>query len=269
MVNVRWQVCAPSVAMVLVFLLVAATAVSGLAEQYEVLLSKDEPLCTTVLEEINRNIGEYREIRYAEHQKTPAVYWRPMFELPSLLEDTNCEKFLWAKADINNDGKLDLVVKYSSCFRELLTDDLYFFDKNYKGLESIHSRQDLLAAYWKAGRGEFGGNGYSLVALPSAHDEDEDRSIDGSIVVNPFRYHDATYVHIDSVWLNSKNAYLHVVAKYSRERLPSPDKRARGTDRHSPGQHIKGLEDICYFKMQLGAQARDPVRSDDGLTLQR
>lgn len=64
--------------------------------------------------ELNRNLAQYKEIRYATHKKFPVVKWKRMSELNSKFnEDRPFSKWQWVKFDIKNDHRMDLVVRQS------------------------------------------------------------------------------------------------------------------------------------------------------------
>jgi hypothetical protein len=246
---------------IVAMLIGAGVAWSG-ATAYEMVMSKDEKLCPTVLTALNKDLAELGEIRYATHQATPVIHWHSMKELVSPLESTECEQFRWAKFDINNDGKDALVVKYSVCLDEKLTDELYMFDAGYGGLKDVRDRPEFFKAYRKSGIGSLKLGDYWLTELPTSHEGFGDERIKTELVLTPFRFNGATYLHIDPMMPNEFNVYLHIVTKYTREDLPPPEKRRADPIPH--GQSPKGLQDVCYFKMK-GTDFRVVERAGDGL----
>jgi hypothetical protein len=249
----------------MVVFLVLTIGVAGASNQYEMVLSKDDKLCPSVLSALNQDMAKHGEIRYAGHRAAPVIPWYRMAELGSSLEDSECEQFRWAKFDINNDGKVDLVVKYSSCLEEKLEDELYFFDAGYQGLKSVRTSQEFFKTHGKSGIGflKFAG-GYTLTDLPASHPYFGDERIRTELVLTPFRFKGSTYLHIDPMFPNEFTVLLHVVAKYTREALPPTDKRR--ADPILPGKHPKGLQDVCYFRVKLD-ERRVLERAEDGLVL--
>lgn len=241
----------------------AATATAW-ATVYEMVMSKDETLCPIIFSSLNEDLTKRGEIHYATHKVTPAITWRRMAELGSPLKDTECEQFRWAKFDINNDGKEDLVVKYSRCLDERLNDALYFFEAKYQGLKAVRTAQEFFKDYGVTGIGHLKLRGYFLNELPASHESFGDEQIRTELVLNPFRFNNVTYLHIDPMMPNQFNSYLHVVSKYEREALPPLDKRQ--SDPIQFGQNPKGLQDVCYFKMK-GSEYRVVERREDGLVL--
>lgn len=243
--------------------LVVTTGIAW-AASYETILNKDDKLCPIVLSSLNEDLARYGEIRYARHKATQAIRWHRMAELGSLLQDRECEQFRWATFDMNNDGKDDLVVKSSVCLEEKLTDELYIFDAGYGGLKDVRDRPEFFKAYRKSGIGSLKLGGYWLTELPASHEGFGDERVKTELVLTPFRFSGATYLHIDPMMPNEFNVYLHVVTKYTREDLPPPEKRRADPIRH--GQNPKGLEDVCYFKMK-GTDFRIVERAEDSLVL--
>ena len=97
------------VVLVPVFLLVMAGA--GLAASYEMLLSQNDKLCTTLLNLINDDLKRYGTIRYDTHDMFAAIKWKPLSEkLGEKFKDSSCSMDYIAEFDLNNDGHIDIVV---------------------------------------------------------------------------------------------------------------------------------------------------------------
>lgn len=231
---------------------------------YEPVLSNDEKLCNTVLSALNHDMAEHGEIRYATHQATPVVRWQRMAALPSPLEDAECEQFRWAKFDVNNDGKEDLVVKYSRCLDDRLLDHLYFFKSEYAVLKSVRTRQEFFQALQKSGAEYQGGVRFDVYMLPELPETSEGPKGIGPNVVNAFRYEEATYLHIDPLRQTLKSVLMHVVTKYARGPLTSQEKKK--SEVPARGQNPRGFQDTCYFRMQM-QEFRAVERLQDGMTL--
>ncbi|MGH7167482.1 MAG: hypothetical protein ACREII_03020, partial [Nitrospiraceae bacterium] len=216
---------------------------------YKLVMSKDEKLCNAVLSALNKDMTQYGEIRYGTHEATPVIPWHTMVELPSPLEDTECEQFRWAKFDVNNDGKQDLVVKYSNCLQGLLMDAVYFFESDYAGLKSVRTRQEFYRVLQNSGSSYQGGIKFDVYMLSELPETSEDPKAIGPNVVNPVRYKEVTFLHIDPLRQTLKKVLMHVVTKYAGEPLRAQESKKSEVPPH--GQNPRGFQDMCYFRMQV------------------
>lgn len=252
------------------FYVLVMTGIASATIQYQPVMSKDDKLCDTVLSELKNDMTEYGEIRFRGHKATAAIDWRPMSELNSRFADGECESYRWAKFDMNNDRKIDFVVKHSMCWADGewkgIEDSLWAFKGSYTGYKSAKTSQEVLGAYGKAGIGYLKFPGYPLTDIPHSYEDLRvEERITSPLTVTPFRYEGVTYLHIDSEVPNVRNITVHIVAKYVREAL-SPMNVKKTPDVFLPNLRYNGLEDVCYFMAEV--PERKPLeRFEDGYVL--
>jgi len=255
--------------------ILAAVLVIGLlgtsearAAGFEIVMSQDQALCQEVLSALNSDLAAYGELRLAEHPAIPAIHWRSMKELGSRLEDTDGVNLLWARFDSNNDGVVDLVVKESIRLREgamvqggsgVLSDDLYIFSATSDALTRVRTWEDFGKAYNNSGIGRFFWRYYELEYPLSKFPDD----LGDELIVNAFRYREATYYHIDPIrTMISSASRLHVVTTYKG----ALDQLGILSELHPDGH--KRLHDVCYLKKPITIEEHHPLdRSDDGLVI--
>jgi len=152
--NVKWVV------LVVMVLLITRSVAQANSYEYQMVLNKDENICTAVMPELNRDLAQFKEIRYASHKAFPVVKWRRMSEFGSKFsEDSEYRKWQWAKFDINNDHAIDLVVRDSSDNSYGPGDLYHIFDDAYNGLRDVRTYQQFLDAFRKVGIGSIQATG--------------------------------------------------------------------------------------------------------------
>lgn len=237
--------------------------------EFEMVLSKDKNLCPAVMVELNRDLAQFKEVRYGAHKAFPVVKWKRMADLGSKIDEDNVrDKWRWAKLDFNNDTKVDLVVRHSSNDADGPNDVYFIFEGGYKGLKQVRSFQQFMGAFRKAGTGSVHTNaGYILRELPPSSPAVEYEWIERLYAITPFVVNGVTYLHIDQAepaTNTSENVLFHVVTKFTRPTVPP------GKGEHSEeidfGRNPKELQDVCYFKMSVD-EFRVIKRSEDRLTL--
>lgn len=234
---------------------------------FEMSMSKDEALCPAVMTELNRDLAQFKEIRYASHRNFPVVKWKRMADLGSKFgEDSEYRKWQWARFDINNDHAIDLVVRDSSDNSHGPGDLYYIFDGAYNGLRSIRTYQQFLDAFRKAGIGSIQATGghFLLNDLSPLRPDVEKEWIDGSYAVTPFIVKGVTYLHIDQAESRDDHSLYHVVTKFTRAAV-APGK-AEYSEVIAFGSNPNELEDVCYFRLYVDKQ-RTMERSADRMTL--
>lgn len=176
----------------LVILLLTGGVAWAEKDAYRLALSKHETLCATMLALINADVKQYREIRYETHQYFNDITWRPADIVvgDKLLSDF-CMKHSVAKFDIDNDGRLDFVLKQRGCLRMKLTDFLYVYGdsdatpsfKEYTDIEDL-SRVKIPMKDW---------NSYDLKGFNQPGSEYQ-ASIGGHLMLQPFTYSGTNYL---------------------------------------------------------------------------
>jgi hypothetical protein len=88
------------------------------ADQYVLVMSKDDCVCQHMLKIYNEDLEEYGEIKYDQHEEFKAIKWEKKRrflrmeqgrKVYSPLEIDNI--VLTSQFDINNDGKVEIVIK--------------------------------------------------------------------------------------------------------------------------------------------------------------
>lgn len=239
----------------------------AISYKYEMVLNKDENLCPGIMAELNRDLAQFKEIRYASHKAFPVVKWKRMAELGLKFNpDDERSKTQWAKFDINNDHTIDLVVRVSSDNSYGPGDLYYIFEGAYNGLRGVRTSQQFLDAFRKSGIASIHATSghFLLNDLPPLRADVEKEWIDGSYAITPFVVKDVTYLHIDQAVSRDDGSLYHVVTKFTRTAV------APGKGQYSEvipfGHNPRELEDVCYFRMQSDQQ-RPMERSADRMTL--
>lgn len=254
----------------ILFFALAMAGIAGASVQYQPVMSKDDKLCNTVLSELNHDMARYGEIRFNGHEATPVIEWRPISELDRQFGDGECQRYRWAKFDLNNDRQIDFVVKHSMCWEEAgwegMKDSLWAFKGKYAGYRSAKTSEDVLGGYSKAGIAVLNFSGYYLSDIPRSYEDLRvEERVEGPLVVSPFLYQGVAYMHLDSIVPNVRSITAHIVAKYVREVLPPPNVK-KTPDILLPNGRYKGLEDVCYFMAEV--PERKPLeRLEDGYVL--
>ncbi|MDH5666493.1 MAG: hypothetical protein OEY86_00590 [Nitrospira sp.] len=258
--------------LVLVYVLVL-TGVAGATIQYQPVMSKDDKLCETVRSQLNHDMREYDgEIRFRTHQMTPVIDWRPMPKIQDWFSEYGeCELVRWAQFDLNNDGTIDVVVKRSLCWNspegwDTTRQYFWMFDGAYVGYKSARTFSDIYEQHGNVGTGLLDLPGYYLRNLPDSNmDLRLDERNDAPVFITPFRFQDATYLHVDHQVPSNMGITVHIVAKYMREVLP-PRNVKKTPGGRLPKHWLEGLEDICYFMAEV-PKRRPLERLEDGYIL--
>lgn len=227
---------------ILLVVLSAAWSVSA-SEFYEfkLAMSKDKKLCpaiTKVLSEEYSRIG----IEYApEHEWFQAIQWQSLvslgeqFKEDRLFRDEPCRIYRWAKFDLNNDDKSDIIVKWSGCLGGIASDTLYIFSGTetaaeiHKALIDPFTPSDVLM-----GKIDYTGDTYYLRQLSPykrKRGSMELHSVAGQFFLHPFVFENATFLNIHGVCCDDSGKAWHVVAKYKQV---------------EKGQ--RELDDVCYIE---------------------
>ena len=205
-------------AVIVAFLVLTAGAAWAGKEAYKLVMSKDKELCTGMLKLFNEDMKQYKEIRYDKHDTF--VRWEPVELGGNAPLAKSCSIFQKSKFDINNDGKEDLVVKWSACLRDQLTDSLYIHPADSDAFSNV-TWQEHKALFNTQEKVELAEGRYYLKELPKGKKGELTPRIAGVLVLQPF--------------MNGKTAYISM------------------TDLHQDwiviGKYKKAdtLEDVCYF----------------------
>lgn len=214
------------------------------AGTYELVMSKDKELCESMLGLYNKDMATYGRINYDAHEIFSQIKWENIDKLG----DPLVRSYLRADFDINNDGKIETVIKFSGHVLAVDVDELSI----YPGDEDIYVNPPPD----KGGMGKlkdtpnllFSGDNniyylrdlpeklqekilaYKLKHLPkylkNVNTKDIRRDlgksyIAGSFVLQPFIWHGTSYIS-----MTNRNPEWFVVGKYKQ---------------------AEELQDICYF----------------------
>ena len=161
-------------------------------EAYKLVMSKEKELCETVLNMFNRDMRKFRDIRYHEHEMFKRVAWQK-FELEE--QTYGCELFWQGRFDINNDGNEDLVIKWSACLRDNLSDSFYVFPLNSDVLAKLKPGPEGLAPLFETpNKFQRTMGGYNFSELPLDQTEGLVQGIGGVFVIQPFIWNKRTYL---------------------------------------------------------------------------
>lgn len=208
------------------------------AEPYKLVMSKDKELCESMLGLYNADMVTNGYIDYDSHEIFSQIKWESIDKL----DNSFVMRFLRADFDINNDGKIETVIKFSGHVQAVDIDqlsiypgddDIYInpmpdkagmgklkdtpnllFDSNnniYYLQDLSEKLQDKILAYKRTHLPKYIKDGKYMSKA----------NVGGSFVLEPFIWHGTSYISItDRIqeWI--------VVGKYKQR---------------------EELEDICYF----------------------
>lgn len=217
-------------------------AASAAVESYDFKLrmSEDEKLCLAITEVLAKEYSNAFVQLPPRHEWF--IRWNVLDSLgeqfrdePRFIDD-GCSLYRWAQFDIDNDGRVEIVIKWSACLGGVRSDTLYVFhgeearDRIYQAImnpfalsdspQREKSRARLL------GKISYTGEIYELKKLPpfkNKHGHEEFPSIGGKVFVHPFLFEGQTYLNLYGL------SGMHVIARY------------RQTEKIS-----EQLDDVCY-----------------------
>jgi hypothetical protein len=222
--------------------------------EYKLLMSKDDQACTYMLTLHNDDLQKYGKIYYSGHPEFTRIQWKYggyiLRNTESGMEFSIGGQF--AKFDINNDGKDELVFKKEVSYRNLSGDELFVFDDTTldftHGLGfTVHEMRNFKGIKYNV-------QGYYTIDttlidrknLTEYHTEKNDTTL---FMVNPFILKGVYYVDMDEVygdmitmgriiekWKNEWPTW-HIIAKYKDEH-----------DFLSEYFSTSKIEQICYFE---------------------
>ena len=154
-----------------VMILILFSSIS-FADEYVLVMSKDDKVCQHMLNIYNEDLRKYGEIKYAEHEEFKAIKWE---KRKYLFEGKKRDKpLLISKFDINNDGKPEVIIKDENRnLKGIPSDALYVFreeDFDYSKTEVAINEDFANKAIGAWGgvfyKKPFEGNVYRLYELP-------------------------------------------------------------------------------------------------------
>jgi hypothetical protein len=225
--------------LLIVLLILICTSVA-FADEYVLIMSKDDNVCQYMHKLYNEDLKKYGEVRYDRHKEFNAIEW----------EDKNYYKISYGKKeyldrmalisrfDINGDGKEETVVKWAGSYKGISSDHFYYF-KNEDASLFKEDAFDVAILFNKAARsiGSGARYAYELKELPqflyigiSDKEAKTYYSLGKYLYIHPFYFNGTYYLNIkDEVPSDIKRIYsgkFQVISKFTKDNQP---------------------KDVCYF----------------------
>jgi hypothetical protein len=147
------------------------------ADEYVLVMSKDDNVCQHMLKLYNDDLKKYGEIKYSQHKEFNTIKWEKRNYLLSMFSGKmkGDQPILISKFDINNDGKPEIIVKDEHrTLKGIDSDAFYVFregDLNYyqNGVIINDEFANKAIGAWGGvfNKKPFEGNVYSLYGLPA------------------------------------------------------------------------------------------------------
>ncbi len=220
-----------------VALLILLLPAIGLADEYMLVMSKDDNVCQHMHRLYNDDIKKYGEIKYDQHEEFNAIEWgdkkfyrirdgKKEYPKEAVESHTTVQISYY---DINNDGKEEIVIKQEGYYKGIQSDNVHYF-KNEDASLFQEDAFDIKILYNKStgNISSGGGNIYELKELPkfiySGIDNKDTKayySLGAYIYVNPFLFAGTYYLDLkDEVPYDFKNMYSSnflIILKYTKE----------------------------------------------------
>ncbi|MBU1052981.1 MAG: hypothetical protein KKC46_04025 [Proteobacteria bacterium] len=234
----------------LIFLMLIFLSSVCFADEYVSIMCKDDTLCSHMRKLYNDDLKKYGEIKYDQHEEFNNIKWEK--KRAYLINDKGEDEYnysslretmLLSKFDINNDGKIEIVIKsYEFGLRGIPSDQIFIFDKHEenKFKDGIKRNTELYKKIlgiigYNEETSPFRANGYSLKEIPPTQiipmlgnkkNVPVYNFLGGWFYFNPFIYDNVYYVSMTDWEPHQIDQWLVIL-------------------RLNPGNQIK---DICYFK---------------------
>lgn len=216
----------------LVLMLSAAGVAWAGQEAYKLVFSNDKELCPAILKLINDDLRSYGEIRYDDYEMFTTIKWEPLIDVAKNSTDKTGVPTLMSSLDLNNDGRFEIVLKFSGYFKDRLLDWIEFLEVD---LATLSRYDDYEIDKNRAGRFPEEGSpplATYMVRTPIAGKHGEPLSgegVGGWIVINPFIHKSVTYLAITDRGVTGTNSSGEgfLVGKY---------------------KNARELDEVCYFK---------------------
>jgi hypothetical protein len=202
-------------------------------DHYEAVVSKNSELCEYVLGVLNRHKDKARYGEIDDPTFT-AIRWTKYGRPSDQSFDYGAE---YSKFDVNNDGKVELVIRWRHGARKLIDVDFLFVFPEEMSMNSLHKLAEL------AGQ-SIGGvqieQSYELRSLPPLPRESWMKKdihyfpiLSSSLVMRPFLFEHKHYLLLSESPDVRIDPEIMVVARYRHSHVSSADSSR--------------MEDICYF----------------------
>lgn len=146
------------------------------ADEYVLVMSKDDNVCQYMLNLYNEDLKKYGQIDYDRHNEFKVIKWEKQKSYFQSQEAKGLKEYgtLISKFDINNDGVSEIIIKDDHrAVRGIESDGLYIFrEKDFnifrdKIVISQEFADKTIGAWgWVFNKKPFEGNVYSLYELP-------------------------------------------------------------------------------------------------------
>lgn len=223
-------------------LLVDPIAEAAAPEQFKFILKwgQDKKLCPEITQVLSDEYNDHWIQDPPLHEWF--VHWDSIRSLGEQFKEEprfsgdHCSLYQWAEFDIDNDGHLELVVKWSACLGGIRSDTLYIFRGEepragiYETLMNRYPPSDSPEAKANQerllGQLSYTGQRYELQKLPpfkNRFGRMELHGIAGKVWIHPFLFGGQTYLNLHGL------SGMHVIARYHRSEKSTAQ-----------------LEDVCY-----------------------
>lgn len=193
----------------LVLILTFLSSIS-FADEYVLVMSKDDCACQHMLKLYNEDLRKYGNIKYDKHEEFNAIKWEEKkyyTTFPDGQKHYPVSKpgtLSISRFDINNDGNDESIVKQEGFLKGILSESIYYF----KGKNVDYFKDDEFDAYLlfskatgSVGTGAFDQNVYELKELPKISigmilDKEtySHYAFGGHFYVNPFVFKGSYYI---------------------------------------------------------------------------
>jgi len=232
---------------------------TSFADEYVLVMSKDDNVCQHMFKLYNEDLKEYGEIKYNQHKEFNTIKWEERDYLWVSMFDQKVkrgEPLLISRFDINNDGKPEIIIKDEHLtLRGPDSDILYVFrkgdlDYSQEGFLIDDLSDKAIAVLGFSSRGPFMANVYTLYALPAfetltipgtKESLKVNYSIGGWFYFHPFLYGDKYFVSMNGRTLEGWQVVLYL----------TPENQ---------------LRDICYFIKLCGYEGNRKGAAEKGDT---
>jgi len=219
---------------ILFFLVLFFLSSISFADEYVLVMSKDDNVCQHMLKLYNEDLRKYGEIKYDQHEEFNAIKWEEkkyymMREGKKEYPPSYASNMpaLMSRFDINNDGKEEVVIKTEGMLHGIVTEQLFYFRGKDSAYFNNEEGFDTKILYDKA-TGRVGGgvgfeaNGYGLKELPKISigvvgDKEAYAHyvVGGHFYIDPFIFNGTYYIDMKDKQLGIRK-WL-VILKYTKD----------------------------------------------------
>jgi len=189
--------------------------------QYELVMSKDQKVCSHFLKLFNDDLRREKAIAYDKHPEFTSIEWKRMGNVGADLDFREMEI---AEFDINNDGLEDLVVKGQWSIHNELGDQLYIYQKT-------ETAPPLRDSFGLAELKQYDGQVYKdqTYYLKAFARSGRKHRLAAPFVLYPFKFDQSFYISMkDLAHKFGAPENWHIVTRY---------------------QKPNDLQDVCYYRM--------------------